>query len=107
MQELKLKENKQNSQDRKFVKDRSVFKLWKEETDEILRRMFETDVGYSKVHRILKSNEEEINAVKEVLFSHYKRLKNMFILYASISTYPVISWNDFTNFCYKVCLRLE
>ena len=88
--------------DKRFVKDRSVFKTWKEETSEMLRRMFENDVQYSKLHRVLKNNEEEMVEVKAAVFSFYKQLKNIFIYYASMSTYPVISWNDFTTMCQKV-----
>ena len=90
------------NEDKRFYKEKSVFKPWKEETDETLKKMFESDMSYSKLHRIMKNNEDEMTEVKDTLFSYYKQLKNIFLLYASISTYPVISWNDFTNFCYKV-----
>jgi hypothetical protein len=64
--------------------------------------MFEADMMYSKINRIVKNNEMEMKSLKETLFSDYKMLKNVFLMYASMSTYPVISWNDFTTFCYKV-----
>ena len=63
--------------------------------------MFEADISYSKLHRIVKNNFDEIIEVREAVFKYYRQLKNIFLLYASVSTYPVISWNDFTTFCYK------
>lgn len=101
---MRTKRATSKAETRKFYKDKSVFKTWKEESEDTLLKMFECDMKYSKIHRVLKNNEEDIAQVKEELWKNYKVLKNVYYLYASISTYPVISWNDFTTFCYKVSI---
>ena len=60
------------NEDKRFYKEKSVFKPWKEETDETLKKMFESDMSYSKLHRIMKNNEDEMTEVKDTLFSYYK-----------------------------------
>jgi hypothetical protein len=52
-----------DNDDKKFIKDRSVFKNWKEDTDDLLRKMFENDMSYSKIHRVLRGNEDELSEV--------------------------------------------
>ena len=84
-----------------FDKNKTVFKAWREDTDEVLRRCFETDIGYSKLHRITKRDEDELERVQEVLWENYAKLKLIFLFYSANSTYPVISLNDFTLFCQK------
>jgi hypothetical protein len=32
-----------------FKKEKSVFRGWKDDSDEFLKRMFEIDMGYSKI----------------------------------------------------------
>ena len=40
--------------------------------------------------------------MKDTLFQHYLRLINIFDYYAGQSDYPVISFNDVTNFAHQV-----
>lgn len=61
--EHKIKKNKEAYEDRRFNKERSVFKAWKEENDAILKKMYQSDMSYSKLHRILKNNQEEMKEV--------------------------------------------
>lgn len=64
--------------------------------------MLHADIKHSKLSRIIKNNDAEMKAVTEVLLYHYRDIKNIFMLQAAHSTYPAISWNDFTNFCHTV-----
>ena len=85
----------------RFDKARSVFRTFREETEELLRKMFEMDIGYSKIHRVIKNNEFQLQTVKAILWQNYARIKNIFLTCTTNSEYPVISWNDFTILCYK------
>lgn len=42
--------------------------------------------------------EEEEFAIKEILFSEYAKIINVFGFYSGRSSYPTISMNDFTSF---------
>ena len=53
------------NEDRRFIKDRSVFRMWKDDNDEMIRKMFESDMSYSKIHRIVRNNENEMKDVKD------------------------------------------
>ena len=68
----------------------------------MVRKMYECDMQYGKIHRIIKNNETELNAIKDTIWAHYRNLKTIYVNCTSQSTFPVISWNDFTTFCYKV-----
>lgn len=82
------------------MKDRSVFKDYKEDTDAYLKKCFEEDVQFSKIHKTVgkKSEEGELKAILDLLFEHYERITNVFDYYSGISSYPTISMNDFTSF---------
>ena len=43
-----------------FAKDKSIFKGFKEEDEDMIRRMFELDFGNTKVTRIVKNNDQEL-----------------------------------------------
>lgn len=55
--DLVSKEEDENDNRDKFDRSKSVFKNFKEDTDEILRKMFELDFSYSKIPRIIKNND--------------------------------------------------
>ncbi len=84
-----------------FNKLKSVFARWKADTEEMLNKMVELDISSSKLGRFLKQNEEEIENIKKVFKKDFAKIKNIFLYYASISTYPRISWNNFTLFVNK------
>ena len=63
--------------------------------------MFELDMKYSKIRKIFKSNTNEYEAVKKLLWTHYPKIKNVFLTKVLNSDYPIVSWNDFTVFCNK------
>jgi hypothetical protein len=89
-----------------FMKDRSVFRDYREDTHPYLKKCFEEDIFFSKIKRLTtnKRDEEggEYEACKEVLFAHYVRIKNIFLWECGHSTYPTISQLDFLSFA-KTC----
>ena len=84
-----------------FMKDRSVFRDYREDTHGFLRKAFEEDWQFGKIPRTVKkgqTHDEESARIKELLFEHYVRLINIFDYYSGCSSYPTISMNDFTSF---------
>lgn len=83
-----------------FIKEKSVFKTFLEDTDDYLKKMLEQDLAYGKISRMTKK-EEDAKAVKDLLFIYYMRIKNIFLHIASTSQYPCMGLNDFTIFCHR------
>lgn len=69
--ELKHMEEDNADSSQKFNKNKSVFRNFRDDSEESLKKMFELDISYSKINRIVKNNESEINKIKDVLWSHY------------------------------------
>ena len=63
--------------------------------------MIEQDWKYSKIEKCVRNKESEIEALKSIYKKYFRRMKNMFEFLAAHSTYPTISWNDFTSYCIK------
>lgn len=80
-----------------FIKDRSVFKDYKDDNKVFLRKCFDQDIAYSKILRTVKGAEDELEDIKEILFKNFVKLNNIFLYYIGISTYPTIGMNDFTS----------
>jgi len=84
-----------------FMKDRSVFRDYREDTQTFLFKCFEQDFAFSKIPRTVKKGQDfdsELAKIKEVLFEHYVRIINIFNFYCGTSSYPTLSMNDFTSF---------
>jgi len=84
-----------------FMKDRSVFKDYREDTQSFLLKCFESDFEFGKIPRTVKKGtdfDQEVAKIKELLFEHYVRIINIFTFYSGSSAYPTISMNDFTSF---------
>jgi hypothetical protein len=64
-------------------------------------RAFELDISWTKLLRVCKSDETELEKVKQCLWEHYDRIKNVFLFEIGHSGTDSISWNDFTFFCRK------
>ena len=80
------------------IRDFYLYKNWKADDENIQKRMFETDWGYTKIFRVIKDNEKELYKVKKVLWKNYSKIKELFASESGLSNYPGISWNDFTAF---------
>ena len=91
------------------MKDRSVFKEFKDDTTDHLKKCFEEDMAFSKIKRTCKKAEmeEEFKAIKQVLFKHYERLKDIHLYYSGRSSYPTISMNDWQIFSHETKLLDE
>jgi hypothetical protein len=89
-----------------FIKDRSVFKDYKDDTKAYLRKCFDQDIKYSKIQRTVKGEEDTLGDIKEILFANYVRLNNIWLYYIGISSFPVISMNDFTSWA-KNCNMVD
>jgi len=88
-----------------FMKDRSVFRDYREDTEAFLKKCFDEDYQFGKLGRFINKKGEadaEENAVKDLLFSEYKNICNIFDYYSGTSSYPTISMNDFTSFSNQV-----
>lgn len=84
-----------------FMKDRSVFKDFKDDNKPFLKKCFDQDIEYSKIIRVVKNDVDQFEDIKDILFKHYARLNNIFLYYIGISSFPVISMNDFTSWSNK------
>jgi hypothetical protein len=100
--EIKNIGHENEDEEERFDKSKSIFKNFKEDTEEMLRKMFETDFGYSKIHRIIKNNDMELEMVKETLWLNYVKIKGVYLHCTVNSEYPIMTWNDFTILCNKI-----
>lgn len=100
LSEIKSKFNDDDEED-KFDKNKSVFRLLRDDTNDVLKKMFELDFNYSKINRVIKHDEEELYKVKSILWKNYRQIKNIYVNGIVNSEYPVITWNDFTIICNK------
>ena len=85
----------------KFDISKSVFRTFKLENDELIKKMFDLDFKYCKVRKMFKNNVAECDSIEAVLWKHFIKIKNVFLTAIINSEYPVVSWNDFTIFCNK------
>ena len=84
-----------------FDVSKSIFKAFKLENEDLLKKIFEMDFKYTKIKKIFKNNPQECENVKNLLWKNYAKLKNIYLTNILSSEYPVISWNDFSIFCNK------
>ena len=80
------------------MKDRSVFKDFRDDSTAYIKKCLEQDLEYGKIGRLFKKDEDQFEQVKDVLYNHFERLNNIFLAYAGASSWPTISMNDFTSF---------
>jgi hypothetical protein len=95
---LRFEKQKSKNEEREDdIRDFYLYKNWKTDDETLLKRMFETDWGYTKIFRIIKNNDKELYKVKKVLWKNYQKIKEIFTSESGLSSYPNISWNDFTQ----------
>lgn len=85
----------------KFDINKSIFKSFKGENDELLQKIFELDFKYTKIKKIFKANNTECENVKNLLWKNFNKIKNIFLNAIVSSEYPTVSWNDFSLICNK------
>lgn len=81
--------------DQKFIKEKSVWKTYQDDEPEHLLKCLEQDLAFGKIQRLTK---EDFPKLKAALLNDYLQLKNIFTQLAVQSSYPVISWNDYSFF---------
>ena len=81
-----------------FMKDRSVFRDFIENTPQRLQKAFDEDIAFSKIHKTVKSDPVEMQKICDCLFKHYERILDIYHYYIGISSYPTIAMNEFTSF---------
>ena len=83
------------------VKDRTadVFKAWQQDTPELLEKIYETDLAYSKLGNFVR-NPTDLQDVKDVILYHYAFIKDLFLTLAiNAGTFPFVPQQKFTQFC--------
>ena len=83
----------------KFDISKSVFKTFKLETEDLVRKIFDTDFKYTKIKKIFKNAPHEYELMENFLWKNFHKIKNVFLTAILNSEYPVVSWNDFTLIC--------
>ena len=92
------KQKKKATERQDDIRDFFLYKNWKQDDESMQKKMFDIDWGYTKVFRIIKSDEKELNRVRKILWKYYPKIKELFTFESGMSSYPTISWNDFTAF---------
>jgi len=81
-----------------FMKDRSVFKDYREDNEVWLKKCFEFDINYGKIGKFMKKDPYTFERIKDCMFQHYAKLLDIFDFYSGTSDFPRISYNDITSF---------
>lgn len=83
---------------RYFEKSTSVFKDWTEDTPARLKQSLDIDATMYKCTRFIR-DENEYDRVYCLLLDNLKDIKDLFIYCIANSSYPSISWMDYTEYC--------
>ena len=81
----------------RFIKERSVWRDFDEDTPDKLAKMLEQDMAFGKIHKLNKAVEDRI-ALRDKILKYYLQIKNVFLYIAANSNYPTITLNDYTSF---------
>ena len=101
--QVTMKRTKKLRKTRRFHKDKSVFKEWKEDTGMTIEKAFDTDYNAMKLNRFIKNPTDvslfvliwQLELVIERLKDSYLEICEVFLTCASKSNYPGITWLDF------------
>ncbi len=93
-----MKMSKTKTVERRFKKDTSVFRDWKEDNNYVLTKSAELDKKEWKAPRFIR-DVEEIDRCWDVIWQNFTKLKDIFINLASKSNFPSVTNLDFTTFC--------
>ncbi|TNV87178.1 hypothetical protein FGO68_gene2179 [Halteria grandinella] len=96
---------KKETFERKFRKETSVFRDWKEDTQEMLDKISGIEMWQWKAPRFIK-DKDEVQFCWDVIVKHMPKLKDIFTHLACNSSYPAIGQLDFSNFC-EVCKIID
>jgi len=88
---INTKVNEFDSIDRKFDKNKSVFKDWKPDRPKAVADGFKDEISYWNVPNFVK-DPDEITKIEEFMVKNCEFLKTYFIIHSSASYFPVIRW---------------
>ncbi|CDW82841.1 UNKNOWN [Stylonychia lemnae] len=95
---IRHKRVKEYKIERIFDKSNSMFKEYIEDNPKILKAAFQKDIDNSKLARFIK-DIFEYRRVCDVLIEYTALIKDIFTYSIALSSFPSISWIDFTNLC--------
>jgi hypothetical protein len=88
-----------------FLIDHSIFNRYEVEQmpkrTELIFRGFETDTGFSKLIRVCKTDQAELDRVKAKLWEHYHRIQNIFLFEIGRNDKAHLGQNDWLSFARK------
>ena len=99
------KVNRFKVQQRVFKKENSVFKEWKEDTQNMVDTMYQDDIKWWKIGRFIKDEDDRLR-VEKLIWKNFAKIKKIFTSLISQSSYPNIGQIDFGNFC-EVCKIMD
>ena len=82
---------------RVFNKPSSMFQYWHEDTPKLLAKAFKLDFERCKISRMIRTTIER-EEIYNKLFEYYAYIKEEFSSIIVKSSYPHITWNDFTMY---------
>ena len=97
---LRNKRTKKKLIVRQFQKWNSVFRDWMPDTKENLRACFRIDMSHSKLRKVI-NNDKQYGEIFELLLSNLEQLKEIFVHCVGVSSFPYISWLEFTRLASK------
>jgi len=95
---LHQKRTKKKFEVRQFEKHKSVFRDWHEDTNETLKSTFQIDISKTRLRKYTV-RPRVYEEVCDILLVNYQRLKEIFNHCIGISSYPHMSWLEFTKLC--------
>lgn len=99
------KASKFKSVERKFKKENSVFRDWREDANWVIAKCCELDSKEWKASRFIK-DPAEVDKCWKVIEKNFVKLKDMFITLACKSNFPTVTLMDFSIFS-EICKFLD
>ena len=94
---------KSKSGKRVFSKNRSAFRAWIEDDEEILEECTRLDWQWWKIPRLCK-DQADLKRCEELVRQHYSELKHIFTALISNVEFPNIGWLAFAQYVEKIHL---
>ena len=94
-----MKEIKEEAKDaiaEPFSKPNSVWKDFVEDTPSNLAKMLDQDISFSKIHKLVKQEDDKA-ALRKVLLKYYYKIKNIFMSLTGAAESSTLSLKDYTD----------
>ena len=83
---------------KQFEKHRSIFRDWHEDTDDTIKACFNLEISRTRVRKYI-NNDKVYKEVCQILLANFRKIKEIFTHCIGISSYPYMSWLEFTRIC--------